>query len=142
MKKLQIWMICAAFLISALGLTGCGSNKDEVTENQATDQNAAVTENAQDRTNAADDSYVNGVTDNTNRTDGAAGDVIDDVGDAGKDLVDGVGDAGKDIIDGVENAGDEVVDGAEDMGNTVTDENGTPQTQNGETNADGTPMTP
>lgn len=141
MKKLQIWMICAAFLISALGLAGC-SNKNETTENQATDQGATVTENAEDRTNAADDSNVNSVTDNRNQNDGTAGDVVDDVGDAGKDLVDGVGDVGKDIIDGVENAGDEVIDGAQDLGDGMTDNQTTTEKRVEETNADGTVVNP
>ena len=136
MKKIQIWMISALLLISAGSLAGCGNREDENMQQETAGENAGTTEKAEDRTNAAD-SNVNGVTDHREENEGAAGGVIDDVGDAGKDLVDGVGEAGKDLIDGVENAGDEVLDGAQDLGDQVTGETKASETAAPETNAEG-----
>ena len=121
MKKIQTWLISATLVLCACGLTACG--------NKTTTKNgtATTTENAADKTNAADtdrygntvetDQYgnvintndnVNGATDTTNGNGGVVGDAIDDVGDAGKGVIEGVGDAGKAVIDGVEDLGDDL----------------------------------
>lgn len=107
MRKWRILALCIIACLCISGLTACGSN----------DGRNSNVNGATDRTSQTEDMQQG--TTGTNK-DGVAGDVVDDVGEAGKDVIDGVGEAGKDVIDGAEDAGKDLIDGAEDLGDGLT----------------------
>jgi len=91
-KKMLLMMMCVCVM---LGCVACGNNN-------ATDNGANQTENANGTDTTLDDVNDNTMNDATDGTDNANGTGDGVVGEMGEDVMDGVEDMGKDVEDAMD----------------------------------------